>query len=132
MPCLSIVLPVVTVDNSKRIVNENSNVTLSFGIFSAYPPVTSSSIIWIFTPAFGPRRGIEIQISSSAHYIFSRDKLSLFIPSVELTDRGTYTLRAINSLGTGSADINLNVLCKIHCILVQIMNTSVCCYVFFV
>lgn len=84
---------------------KDSNFTIRFQIVDALPPVDSSNIQWHFTNLNGTRT----EIRSSSHYTLSSDIRELHIHSVQLADRGSYSLTASNEAGNGTAAIQMDV-----------------------
>ena len=81
------------------------NITLNFSVIEDEPKVPPEFITWSLSSVEGMR---EIT-SGDKRFIFSEDKLSLFITNLSLSDEGNYTLSATNIIGTGSAQVFLDV-----------------------
>ena len=100
-------VPVVTAVSSNPLIGaQNTSVTLQFSISNDLPPVTSTDVVWRFTP-FGS--SVMQTITSDGRYIFSDDMLSLAIEALIATDEGSYTLEATTIAGSDSATIVLDV-----------------------
>ena len=85
---------------------QNTSVTLQFSISDDLPPVTSTDVVWRFTPVGS---SIMQTITSDGRYIFSDDTLSLTIGELVVSDEGSYTLEATTTAGSDSATIFLDV-----------------------
>ena len=94
------------VSSSPLIGAQNTSVTLQFSISNDLPPVTSTDIVWLFTPIGSSVMQI---ITSDGRYIFSDDMLSLTIEALVATDEGSYTLEATTIAGFSFATIFLDV-----------------------
>ena len=76
-------------------------------MLNAQPQVTPQNITWRFDPS--TNTGLE-QIVASDRLVFSSNRRSLEITSVRLSDIGRYILTAINTGGSSTASIAINVL----------------------
>ena len=112
-PILCTAAPVVReLTESPAIAELSSNVTLSFEVMDAIPPVQLSSMNWI-------GEGFRNLSLDNPRFYFSDDFTSLTIFPVDLSDEGTYTLTVTNVAGTDSASIELDVECKSTIILLH-------------
>ena len=94
------------VSSSPLIDAEGASVTLQFSISNDLPPVTSTDIVWLFTPVGSSTMQV---ISPNARYSFSDDMLSLTIGALTEMDEGSYTLEATTIAGSDSDTIFLDV-----------------------
>ena len=100
-------VPVVAAVSSSPLIGaQNTSVTLQFSIFNDLPPVSSTDVVWQFTPVGS---SVMQAITSDGRYIFSDDMLSLTIGELVVTDEGSYTLEATTIAGFDSATIFLDV-----------------------
>lgn len=89
----------------------NTNVTISFTIEDAKPPVVPADINWSFTPKEGrPARNFEEFLQSNTSTMsYSQDRRSLTLFRVDLLDAGSYMLRASNQAGERTGSLELEV-----------------------
>ena len=100
-------VPVVTAVSSSPLIGaQNTSVTLQFSVSDDLPPVTSTNIVWRFTPVGS---SVMQTITSDGRYIFSDDMLSFTIEALVATDEGSYNLEATTIAGSSSATIFLDV-----------------------
>ena len=99
---------------------QGHGVTLHFAISNDVPPVTPDGIQWFFEPINGSL--MELIPNSDFHYTFSEDKRSLYIYPLQPADEGNYTLVAMNTGGSGSGIIFLDVqgICPSNCCLITL------------
>ena len=80
------------------------NISLNFSVTEDEPEVVPEFINWFLSNGEGMQ-----EIISDGRFSFSEDKLALFITNLSLSDKGNYTLFATNIIGTGSAQVFLDV-----------------------
>ena len=85
------------------------NVTLSFIVTRDNPTIRPKNITWLFTSSLTPNTTRVLTVDVDSRYSFSRDRLSLTIRNVTLTDDGEYQLVAVNLAGNDSDYITLSV-----------------------
>ena len=88
-----------------------TNVTISFEILHASPPVSSSDILWHHTPA---ATNESIILDNSSHHLMlynsSSFVLTLHIINASYNNRGRYLVHASNQAGNFvSSGINLDI-----------------------
>lgn len=94
--------PVVSFNFTDSVIGvAGRSITLTFNITEDNPTVLPNDIQWLFN-------GTELMIPASRGS-FSRNRHSLTIHNLSLTDEGTYTLVAINPAGTSQASLYLDV-----------------------
>ena len=99
---------VVAITASPSIAEWSKPFTITFDVLNAQPQVTPQNITWRrFDPS--TNTGLE-QIVASDRLVFSSNRRSLEITSVRLSDIGRYILTAINTGGSSTASIAINVL----------------------
>ena len=86
------------------------SITLSFDISNDKPLVTLDGIEWSVTN----EEGTHTMAPEDSRFTFSADMRSLTIDPVDLADEGVYTLTATNEAGQDSAEIEVDVQCKLH------------------
>ena len=80
------------------------NITLNFSVIEDEPKVLPEFIHWFLSNGAGMK-----EITSDLRFNFSEDKYSLVITNLSLSDEGNYTVFATNIIGTGSAQVFLDV-----------------------
>lgn len=84
--------------------------TFGFVIEFDFPKVQLHNIQWHFTNlSYITTTLFNNNSSISSRYMFSKDRRTLTIPNVQLSDRGNYTLTATNEAGVRSSTLYLNV-----------------------
>ena len=84
---------------------KDSIFSITFHIKDDFPPVQLSNILWHFTNL----NHVTTEIQPSDHYVFSSDLRVLEIHSVQVSDRGNYSLTAGNEAGIRSAEVEMDV-----------------------
>ena len=82
------------------------NITLTFVIQNASPPVRAENIEWVFHSSSGSD---AVVLTEGARYHFSMNDQSLTISNVAHGDEGDYKMTAVNEAGSDSLTITLNV-----------------------
>lgn len=91
--------------DSEEIGVKGQNITLYFSVVEDEPKVLPASIHWYF---HNGEDVLEIT-DDDRRFGFSSDQLSLTITNLSLSDEGTYAVNATNIIGTGSAEVFLDV-----------------------
>ena len=104
MHCLNPVPPNVTT-TQEPYHERNATITVQFTIQGAFPPVELENIQWSFQNAILNTSCPEC----NPRYNFSDDLLSLTIFNLQVSDNGSFTLRASNPAGVHQAEHNVTV-----------------------
>ena len=97
----------MAITDSPLITLERSSITLSFAISNDKPLVTLDGIEWSVTN----EEGTHTLVPEDSRFTFSADLRSL---TIDPADEGVYMLTATNEAGQDSADIVVDVQCKLH------------------
>ena len=91
--------------NSLEIGVKGRNITLNVSVVEDEPNVVPEFLRWFFCD-----EEATVEITSDAEQFgFSEDRLSLVITNLSLSNEGTYIVNATNIIGTGSAQVFLDV-----------------------
>ena len=86
---------------------EFNNIQMTFTVSRDLPLV--DNIRWF---RYTQRDSNRLEILEEERYMFSEDRLTLTIQSLNLSDSGIYTMEASNIVGTGNASVTLDVQSK--------------------
>ena len=102
---------------------KDSNFYITFHIEDDFPPVRLSNIHWHFTNL----SNVATEIEPSDHYVFSSDLTVLEIRTVQLADRGNYSLTAGNEAGVRSATVQMDVYGEHQSGMIRLIQMYLCC-----
>lgn len=93
------------ITDSILVVLWNTSITLSFKISPSQPPIDRNDVVWTFTSRLtGEERELSYN-EGGTRYRFTKNRCSLTIHPVRVSDTGSYKLTASNDGGRSSAVI---------------------------
>lgn len=100
--------PTVYPNHNEHIIVGVKDYDISLG-FVIIPPVQLHNIQWHYTNQSGQTVDLLANNSRDSRHTFSGNLHSLMIQSIQVHDRGNYTLTAINEAGNSSSTLYLQV-----------------------